>query len=92
VIFFYEFAFVAVAIAAIVVGEVFSRTLAVAMVAVALAVVTLGVWSFDARLATDTVSPDDRRWFTDARDGLKHLRLLLGLGALAALAWRLIAG
>jgi len=35
---------------------------------------------------------DDRRWHEDARDGLRHLRLLLGLATLAALVWRLIAG
>jgi hypothetical protein len=93
VIFFYEFVFFGIAIVAILLGELVSRTLAVALVMALLAVVALGAWSFDARLATDnTVSAEDRRWFTDARDGLKHLRLLLALGALAALAWRLIAG
>jgi hypothetical protein len=93
VIFFYEFVFFGIAIVAILLGELVSRTLAVALVMALLAVVALGAWSFDARLATDdSVSADDRRWFTDARDGLKHLRLLLALGALAALAWRLIAG
>ena len=91
-IFFYEFVFVAVAVVAIVLGEALSRTLALAFVAALLAFVALGAWSFDARLAAEAVSDEDRRWFTDARDGLKHLRLLLGLGFLAALAWRLIAG
>lgn len=91
-IFFYEFVFIAVAVLAIVVGEAFSRTVAVLFVAALLGFVALGAWSFDARLATESVSDEDRRWFTDARDGLRHLRLLLGLGALAALAWRLIAG
>ena len=42
--------------------------------------------------AAFAVSDADRRWFVDARDGLKHLRLLLAFGALAALAWRLVAG
>ena len=91
-IFFYEMLFVAVAIGAIVLGEAISRTLALGLVLVFLAVSALGVWSFDARLATTTVSDDDRRWFVDARDGLKHLRLLLALGALATLVWRLVAG
>ena len=91
-IFFYEFVFVGVAILAIFIGEVVSRTLAVALVMALLGIAALGVWSFDARLATNTVSDDDKRWFIDARDGLKHLRLLLALGAIAALAWRLIAG
>lgn len=91
-IFFYEMLFVLVAIAAIVVGEVWSRTVAVALVAVFFGVSALGVWSFDARLATQTVGEEDQRWSVDARDGLKHLRLLLGLGVLAALAWRVIAG
>ena len=56
-------------------------------------IVVLGYASFGARLAiADGMSDDDRRFFTDARDGLRHLRLLFGLAALAALAWRLIAG
>ena len=42
--------------------------------------------------ASNGMSEDDRRWYTDARDGLRHLRLLFGLAALAALVWRLIAG
>ena len=91
-IFFYEMLFVLVAIGAIVLGEVVSRTLAVALVAVLFAVSALGVWSFDARLATEGVSDEDQRWFVDARDGLKHLRLLLALGCLATLGWRVVAG
>jgi hypothetical protein len=92
VIFFYELLFVAIAIGAIVLGETVSRTLAVALVGVVFAISVLGVWSFDARLTTNGVSDDDRRWFVDARDGLKHLRLLLAVGCAAALVWRLIAG
>jgi hypothetical protein len=38
------------------------------------------------------MSDEERRWFTDARDGLRHLRLLFGLAALAALVWRVISG
>ena len=91
-IFFYEFVFVAVAIVAIVIGEAVNRTLALGLVVVLLAIVALGAMSFDARLATEGVSDEDRRWFTDARDGLRHLRLLLALGALAMLAWRIFAG
>ena len=91
-IFFYEMLFFAVAIGTIVLGEAVSRTLAVAVVVTMLAIAAVGVWSFDARLATDTVSDADRRWFVDARDGLKHLRLLLALGAVATLVWRVVAG
>ncbi len=91
-IFFYEFVFAVVAIVAILIGETLSRTVALAFVLVLLGFVAIGAMSFDARLATSSVNEDDRRWFTDARDGLKHLRLLLALGALAALAWRLMAG
>jgi hypothetical protein len=56
-------------------------------------IVLLGYASFGARLAApDGLSDEDRRWFTDARDGLRHLRLLFGLATLAALVWRLLAG
>jgi hypothetical protein len=91
VIFFYEILFVAVALAAVVIGEAWSRTVAFAFLAVWFGVAALGYASFGARLAI-TESDDDRRWFTDARDGLRHLRLLFGLATLAALAWRVIAG
>lgn len=93
-IFFYEFLFVAIAIAAIFIGEAWSRTAAVIFVCGWFAIAVLGYASFGARLAlsNDTLSDDERRWFTDARDGLRHLRLLLGLAALAALAWRVVAG
>jgi hypothetical protein len=92
VIFFYEFVFVGIAIVAIVLGETVNRTLALALVVVLLGIVALGALSFDARLATAGISDEDRRWFTDARDGLRHLRLLLVLGALAMLIWRIVAG
>jgi len=94
VIFYYEFVFIALAILAIFLGEAVSRTLSLVIAALALAVVALGVKSFDVRLATESesVSDEDRRFFIDARDGLRHLRLLLILGTLAALAWRLLAG
>ena len=91
-IFYYEFVFIGLAILAIFLGEAVSRTLSVVLAVLALAVVALGVKSFDVRLATESVSDEDRRFFTDARDGLRHLRLLLILGTLAALVWRLLAG
>ena len=91
-IFFYELLFVLLAIAAVVIGEVWSRLAAVLFLVLCFAVVWLGSASFGARLAMAGVADDERRWYQDARDGLRHLRLLLGLAALAALAWRLIAG
>jgi len=93
VIFFYEFLFVLIAIVAVFIGEAWSRTWAFVFLLVWLGVVLLGYASFGARLATDEgLSDDDRRWVTDARDGLRHLRLLVGLATLAALVWRLLAG
>ncbi len=93
-LFFYEFLFILVAVVAVLMGEVWSRTAAVIFLAGWFAFVVLGYASFGARLAVPgaTMSDDERRWFTDARDGLRHLRLLFGLAALAALGWRLIAG
>jgi len=92
-IFFYELLFAVVALASILVGEVWSRLAAAVVLGCCFLVVALGSASFDARLATsEGLSDDDRRFFTDARDGLRHLRLLFGLATLAALAWRLIAG
>jgi len=93
VIFFYELLFVVVAVVAILIGEAWSRLAAGIFLAGWFLIVVLGSASFDARLATtDGMTEDDRRFFTDARDGLRHLRLLFGLATLAALAWRLIAG
>ena len=92
-IFFYELLFALVALAAVFLGEAWNRLAACVFLGAWFVVVTLGSASFDARLATpDGLSEDDRRWFKDARDGLRHLRLLFGLAAVAALAWRLIAG
>ena len=93
-IFFYELLFVLVAVVAVFIGEAWSRLAAFLFVAGWFGIVVLGYASFGARLAlsNDALSEDERRWFTDARDGLRHLRLLFGLAALAALAWRLIAG
>jgi hypothetical protein len=92
-IFFYELLFALVAVAAIFIGEAWSRLAAFLVLGGFFLVVVIGSASFDARLATtDGMSDDDRRFFTDARDGLRHLRLLFGLATLAALAWRLIAG
>jgi hypothetical protein len=93
VIFFYELLFVLVAIAAIFIGEVWSRLAAFIFLSCWLGIVILGYASFGARLArSDGLSDDDRRWFTDARDGLRHLRLLFALATAAALVWRVIAG
>jgi hypothetical protein len=93
VIFFYELLFVVVAVAAVLIGEAWSRLAAFVFLTCWFVVVLLGYASFGARLATSNgLSEDEQRWFTDARDGLRHLRLLFGLAALAALAWRLIAG
>ncbi len=92
-IFFYELLFALIAMAAILLGEIWSRLAAVIFLGGWFVIVALGSASFDARLATpDGLSDDDRRWFTDARDGLRHLRLLFGLATLAALVWRLVAG
>jgi hypothetical protein len=95
VIFFYEILFVAVGVFAIFIGEAFSRTISVALLAVCFAASKLGELSFGARLApaaNESVPDEERRWAQDARDGLRHLSLLFGLASLAALAWRLIAG
>jgi hypothetical protein len=91
VVFFYELLFVVVAVAAVFIGEVWSRSAAFAFVAVWLGIAALGYASFGARLAV-TYNGEERRWFSDARDGLRHLRLLFGIAALAALVWRVIAG
>lgn len=96
-IFFYELLFVVIAVVAVVIGEVWSRTAACLFIGAWFGVVLLGYASFGARLAmTDSsdasLSDDERRWITDARDGLRHLRLLFGLATLAALVWRLVGG
>jgi hypothetical protein len=93
-IFFYELLFVLVAVAAVFIGEVWSRLAAFLFLGAWFCISVLGYASFGARLAVsgDALTDDERHWFTDARDGLRHLRLLFGLSALAALAWRLIAG
>ena len=92
-IFFYELLFVLVAIAAVFIGEVWSRLAAFLFLTAWFLVIVLGYASFGARLATsEGLSEDDRRWLIDARDGVRHLRLLFGLAALAALVWRLIGG
>jgi hypothetical protein len=94
VIFFYEFVFVVMAILAVLIGELWSRLAAFVFLAAWFAIVLVGYASFGARLAVSggSMSDEERRWFADARDGLKHLRLLFGLAALAALAWRVVAG
>ena len=93
-IFFYEFLFILMAVLAVFIGELWSRLAAFVFLAAWFGFVLLGYASFGARLTASgsAMSDDERRWFTDARDGLGHLRLLFGLAALAALVWRLIAG
>ena len=92
-IFFYELLFFLVAIVAVFIGEVWSRLGAFLFLSAWFVLIVLGYASFGARLATsDALSDDDRRWLTDARDGVRHLRLLFGLAAVAALVWRLVAG
>jgi len=93
VIFFYELLFVLVAIVAVFIGEVWSRLAAFLFLSAWFLVIVLGYASFGARLATsEGLTDEDRRWLIDARDGIRHLRLLFGLAAAAALVWRLIAG
>jgi hypothetical protein len=93
VIFFYEMLFVLVAVGAVAVGELWSRVAAVVLLAACLAIVVLGYASFGARLAVaEALSEDDRRWLTDARDGLRHLRLLFAVAVVAAIVWRVLAG
>ena len=92
-VFFYEMLFTAVAVAAVAIGEVWSRTLALLFLLAWLAFVALGYASFGARLAhPQGLSDDDQRWYRDARDGLRHLRLLFALSVAVMLVWRLIAG
>jgi hypothetical protein len=93
VIFFYELLFVLIAVMAVFIGETWSRLAAFGFLGFWFLVTAVGYASFGARLATaGGLSEEDRRWFAEARDGLRHLRLLFGLAALAALVWRLIAG
>jgi hypothetical protein len=94
VIFFYEFVFIVMAIVGVLIGELWSRLAAFIFLAAWFGFVVLGYASFGARLSVSggSMSDDERRWFTDARDGLRHMRLLFGLAALAALVWRIIAG
>ena len=93
-IFFYEFLFIVIAVLAVLIGELWSRLAAVVFLALWFGIIMLGYASFGARLTVSgsSMTDDERRWFTDARDGLRHVRLLFGLATLAALAWRVIAG
>ncbi len=93
-IFFYELFFVLIAVAAVFIGETWSRLAAFVFVSAWFGIAVLAYASFGARLAVsgEALSEDERHWFADARDGLRHLRLLFGLAAVAALAWRLVAG
>src|SRR5438477_4535513 len=84
VLFFYELLIAVMAIAAVIIGELWSRLAAFIFLTVWFVVIVLGYASFGARLATpEGLNDDDRRFFVDARDGLRHLRLLFGLGAAA---------
>ena len=92
-IFFYEMLFVLVAVAAVLIGEAWSRLAAAAVLSLCFAFTFVAYASFGARLAASTgMTEEDRRWYTDARDGLRHLRLLFGVAAIAALVWRIFAG
>jgi len=92
-IFFYELLFVVVAVIAVAVGEIWSRTLSVVLLGSGFGLALLGQLSVSAGLAQSLELGDtDRRWARDARDGLRHLALLFGLASVAALIWRLIAG
>lgn len=92
-IFFYEFLFILMTIVAVVIGETWSRLAASVFLAIWCGMTWLASASFGARLAVEGgVDDADRRWFADARDGLRHVRLAFGLAALAALVWRLVAG
>jgi hypothetical protein len=94
VLFFYELFFALMAIIAVLIGELWSRLAAAIFLGIWFAISALGYASFGARLAVEPngLSDEDRRWYGDARDGMRHLRLLFGLATLAAIAWRLIAG
>jgi hypothetical protein len=93
-VFFYEILFVLVALAAVVMGELWSRTLALGFLLVWWLIVVVGYASFGARLALPdpAFGEEEQRWYRDARDGLRHLRLLFGLACAAALVWRVVAG
>jgi hypothetical protein len=83
-------------VAAVIIGEVWSRLAAFVFLSGWFGIAVLGYASFGARLAitseADAMDDDQRRWFSDARDGMRHLRLLFGLAALAALGWRIVSG
>jgi hypothetical protein len=92
-LFFYEILFVAATLAAIGMGEFWNRSAAVLFLVAWFALTTLGYASFGARLAqAEGMDDEERRWFQDARDGLRHLRFLFGIAAAVALVWRLLAG
>ncbi len=91
-VFFYEILFVVAAVAAAILGERWNRTAALLFLLAWWALVALGYASFGARLAAGGVDEEESRWYRDARDGLRHLRLLFGLASAVALVWRLAAG
>lgn len=94
-IFFYEILFVAAAIAAVAMGEFWSRTGSLLFLLGWWGFVAAGYASFGARLTQSDARPlsdEDLRWYRDARDGLRHLRLLFGIATALALLWRLVAG
>jgi hypothetical protein len=97
VIFFYEMLFVAVALAAVYIGERWNHTVALLFLLAWWALIWVGYASFGARLAAAQsgaapLGEDDLRWYRDARDGLRHMRLLFGLACGVMLLWRLAAG
>ncbi len=93
VIFFYEILFVVAALTAAFIGEVWSRTFALLFLLAWWGVAWLGYASFGARLArSDDLAEEERRWYRDAYDGLRHLRLLFGIASGVMLLWRLLGG
>lgn len=90
-IFFYEMMFVAAAVVTAYIAEAWNRGWAVLFVSAWFGLVVLGHASFGARLAApEPLADEERRWYLNARDGLRHLRLLFGLTWLGALAWWLL--
>jgi len=91
-VFFYEILFTIVGVIAWVAGEVWSRTFSVLFLFAWLLVIWLGYIGFQARLRQEDLSAEDRLWFENAVDGLRHLRLLFAIGTVVALVWRVLAG
>ena len=91
-IFFYEILFVVVALGALLIGERLSVTAALVFLLAWLGFIWLGYASFGARLASaDGLDEEGRRWYRDAVDGLRHLRLLFAIACALTLVWRFFA-